>query len=370
MSVTIAATSEPRRDAVLSGEAGPTAGKILVVDDEANICRLLERYLGRLGYDVQTAGSVPDALDLIAVDRFDLVLTDLRLPGPSGLDLLFEVRARAPGTRMILMSAHADITAAAAAIDRGIDQLVIKPFELEDLRVKIGSSIARRTAAQEAERARELLEARLEQRDSESRIWVLRAAHALAKAVEAKDAYTAGHAERVTAYALTIAATIGTIDLLRFRLAGDLHDVGKIGIPDLVLNKPGRVDAEEFELIKRHPVTGERILQPMIDDPLVLGVVRWHHERWDGKGYPDGKTGTEIPLPARVLAVADTLDAMTSRRAYREGLPWEAAVDEVRRCSGSQFDPDVVAAFEASLPRLSEQCAAFTHNATTPQIAD
>jgi len=336
-----------------------TEGRILVVDDETNICRLLDRFLTRLGYTIQTASSVPEAIGMLGPDRFDLVLTDLRLPGLSGLDLLAEVRVRAPGTRMILMSAHADVTHAAAAIERGIDQLVIKPFDLEDLRVRIADSLARYRAERDSRREREALEARLRQRDTESKMWVLRSAHALAAAVEAKDAYTAGHATRVTAYAMTIAEALGDIDLLRFRLAGDLHDVGKIGVPDNVLNKPGRLNDEEFDLVKKHPEIGERILQPMIDDEMVLGVARWHHERWDGLGYPDRLAGTDIPLPARVLAVADTIDAMTSGRAYRAGLPWEVAVAEVRRCTGSQFDPGVVAAFETVLPTLEAQYLRF-----------
>jgi putative two-component system response regulator len=348
------------------GDASVPPGRILVVDDEANICRLLQRFLGRLGHDVSTVGSVPEAVELLARDRFDLVVTDLRLPGPSGLALLDEVRARAPGTRMILMSAHADVEVAASAIDRGIDQLIVKPFELEDLRNRITDSLARRSAERAAEREREMLEARLRQRDTESKIWVLRAAHALAAAVEAKDPYTAGHAQRVTAYSLRIAEVVGSIDLLRFRLAGDLHDVGKIGVPDQVLNKPGRLTGEEFDLVRKHPSTGARILEPLIDDPLVIGVVRWHHERWDGRGYPDGLHGAEIPLPARVLAVADTLDAMSSNRAYRAGLPWEDVVAEIRRCSGSQFDPDVVAAFEGALPAIRDCYDGFSQNYIAP----
>jgi HD-GYP domain-containing protein (c-di-GMP phosphodiesterase class II) len=266
-----------------------------------------------------------------------------------------EVRARAPGTRTILMSAHADVYSAAAAIQRGVDQLIVKPFELEDLRQHVEDSVARRNAEREAEVEREKLESTLRQRDTESKVWVLRAAHALAAAVEAKDEYTAGHATRVTDYALTIAECTGNIDPVRFRLAGDLHDVGKIGVPDNVLNKAGRLSDEEFDLVKKHPVTGAHILQPLIDDQMVLGVVRWHHERWDGNGYPDQLRGEAIPLPARVLAVADTLDAMTSHRAYRKGLPWPDVVAEIRRCSGAQFDPEVVRAFDEALPRLRER---------------
>jgi putative two-component system response regulator len=342
------------------------ADRILVVDDEPNICRLLQRYLGRLGYEVEIAGSVPDALECMAEARYDLVLTDLRLPGPSGLDLLVEVRSRSPGTRTILMSAHADVYAAAAAIERGVDQLIVKPFELEDLRARVGDSLAKRRADLWAEEEREKLESRLRQRDTESKIWVLRAAHALAAAVEAKDEYTAGHATRVTGYAMTIAEAVGGIDPVRFRLAGDLHDVGKIGVPDNVLNKAGKLSDEEFDLIKKHPETGAHILQPLIDDPLVLGVVRWHHERWDGRGYPDKLVGENIPLPARVLAVADTLDAMTSHRAYRRGLPWPDVVTEIRKCAGGQFDPRVVEGFNVTVSRLEAQYRDFARNFVAP----
>ena len=349
------------------GSAVPvTADRILVVDDEPNICRLLQRYLGRLGYEVEIAGSVPEALQLLGRARFDLVLTDLRLPGPSGLDLLVEVRTRSPGTRTILMSAHADVYAAAAAIERGVDQLIVKPFELEDLRARVSDSLAKRRADRNAEEERENLESKLRQRDTESKIWVLRAAHALAAAVEAKDEYTAGHATRVTAYAMTIAEAVGGIDPVRFRLAGDLHDVGKIGVPDSVLNKPGKLTDEEFDLIKKHPETGAHILQPLIEDPMVLGVVRWHHERWDGRGYPDKLPGEEIPVPARVLAVADTLDAMTSHRAYRRGMPWPEVVAEIRRCGGAQFDPAVVHAFDRTLAKLEAQYNEFARHFISP----
>jgi putative nucleotidyltransferase with HDIG domain len=250
------------------------------------------------------------------------------------------------------MSAHAGTTDAAAAIEHGVDRLLLKPFRLEELRAGVEKALAERRARAEIARHRELVEAALRQRQSESKLWVLRAAHALVAAVEAKDAYTAGHAMRVTAYAMAIAEVIGGIDPERFRLAGDLHDVGKIGVPDAVLNKPDRLTTEEFALVKKHPEAGERILRSFIDDALVLEVVRSHHERWDGRGYPDGLAGEQIPLPARILAVADTLDAMTSSRAYRVGLPWEVAVEEIQRNAGSQFDPVVVEAFARALPTL------------------
>ncbi len=328
------------------------APRILVVDDDTAVRRVIRVFLQERGYHVRTAAGAEEALELLQNERFDIVVTDLRLPVSSGLELLEKVRARLPGVRSMLMSGDADVPALVEAVERGVDAVLLKPFELEELRAQVDQSVARQRAERAAARAHDLLEARLRQRDAESRLWILRAARALVTAVEVKDAYTAGHAKRVTAYAMSIAEVTGGVDLLRFPLAGDLHDVGKIGIPDSVLNKPGKLTTAELELMEGHPAAGARILEPLIDDPLVLGVVRWHHERWDGHGYPDGLAGDHIPLAARVLAVADTLDAMTSARAYREALPWEAALAEIRRCSGSQFDPAVVAGFEAALPVL------------------
>ncbi|MDB4948653.1 MAG: transcriptional regulatory protein GlrR [Gemmatimonadetes bacterium] len=337
----------------------PTSGSILVVDDDPEILRLAERFLAGEGHQVATAPNVPAALERLAYADYDLVVTDLLLPGASGLDLLLEVRSRAPSTRLILMTGHGDLTAAADAVVHGIDRLLLKPFTLKDLRGAVMGSLARRREQHRQQREREVLEARLRQRDTESKIWILRAAHALAHAVEAKDPYTAGHARRVTAYAMTVAEITGRIDLLSFRLAGDLHDVGKIGLPDDILSKPDSLTRREFDQVRKHPGIGARILAPLIDDPLVLSVVRHHHERWDGSGYPDGLAGEDIPFAARVLAVADTLDAMTSARAYRDEIPWDDAVASIREHAGTHFDPFVIDAFEQGLPLLREHFLQF-----------
>jgi putative two-component system response regulator len=334
--------------------SGTTEGaRILIVEDEPAVRETLARSLERYGYDVRLASTVPEALAAIGVDPFAAVVVDLRLPGGSGLDVLAGAREARPETRLILMSGSADVAAASAAVEHGIDALITKPFDFADMAERVGDAVSRYRVVMAETHQRELLEARLRQRDAESKLWVLRAAHALAHAVEAKDPYTAGHARRVTGYALRIAEATGEIDLDRFRLAGNLHDVGKIGVPDAVLNKPARLDPEELRLVREHPGIGSRILSPFIDDPMVIGVVRWHHERWDGGGYPDGLRGSDIPLAARIIAVADTLDAMTSSRSYRAGLPWEVAVAEILRGAGTQFDPGVVTVFEAVLPELA-----------------
>jgi len=170
---------------------------------------------------------------------------------------------------------------------------------------------------------------------------------ALSAAIDAKDKYTSGHSNAVTAYTIPIAQELGIEkeELGKLEYAGLLHDIGKIGIMEQILNKPGRLTNEEFGIIKKHPVIGFEILKSIDFLKDVTLLVKFHHERWDGKGYPDGLKETAIPLGARIIAVADTFDAMTSDRPYRKGLPVEVAIDEIKRCSGSQFDPTIVDAF-------------------------
>ncbi|MHB8764201.1 MAG: HD-GYP domain-containing protein, partial [Deferrisomatales bacterium] len=172
----------------------------------------------------------------------------------------------------------------------------------------------------------------------------------LALALETKDAYTHGHSENVTRLCDATARTMGLDGgfCAGLRQAGALHDIGKIGISSAILNKPGRLSAEEYEIIQSHPRMGRRILEPIAFLADVVPVVYHHHERWDGGGYPEGLSGQAIPLEARIMAVADTYDAMTSDRAYRQGLGHDVAAAEIRRCSGSQFDPECARAFLAA----------------------
>ncbi len=335
------------------------SGAVLVVDDDLGVRGTVEVFLTDLGHRVHGVGSVADALERLSSHSYDLAITELQIPGSSGLELLAEMRTRSPDIRAILMSGKPQARDTALAIERGVDRLLLKPFGLEELRSGVENAMAARRAQAKATEERELFEAMVRKSETQSKLWILRAAHALATAVEAKDAFTAGHAARVTAYSLAITEVVGGIDIPRFRLAGQLHDVGKIGVPDAVLNNPGQLSEDEFAPIREHPALGAKILKPLIDDTPILDVVRWHHERWDGHGYPDGIQGEAIPLPARTLAVADTLDAMTSSRAYRASLPWNVAVEEIRRCAGSRYDPWVVGAFEETLPSLAALHASF-----------
>jgi putative two-component system response regulator len=335
------------------------SGTILVVDDATPVRGMVVRFLARLGHQVDEAGSAPEALDRLSDRAYDVVFTDLQMPGGSGLDLLAEIRSRGLDSRLILVSDRADASQAASAVEHGVDRLLLKPFDLTELQMAVEKALAERGVVAKSAGQREMYEAMLRSRKTESKIWILRAAHALVTAVEAKDAYTRGHGARVSSYTLVIGDVIGGFDIQSLRLAGDLHDVGKIGVPDAVLNKPDALTDEEVAAIQRHPEIGRRILEPLIDDSLVLGVVRWHHERWDGLGYPDGIAGTDIPLAARILAVADTLDAMTSPRAYRDALSWEQAVAEISRGAGTRFDPRVVEAMGQVTERLESLYEGF-----------
>ena len=185
---------------------------------------------------------------------------------------------------------------------------------------------------------------------------MLKGARALVRAVEVRDPYARGHSDGVASYAQVIAVALNRVqdpfDLDSLRLACELHDVGKIGVPDAILNKEGRLTTEEFQEVRRHPRTGHRILEPIVSDETVLSVVCWHHERWDGGGYPDALVGESIPVAARVVGAADALDAMTSDRAYRKALTWEEALRQMRDLAGTQFDPEVVACVERTEPAL------------------
>jgi HD-GYP domain-containing protein (c-di-GMP phosphodiesterase class II) len=182
----------------------------------------------------------------------------------------------------------------------------------------------------------------------------LAAIQSLADALEVKDPYTHGHSVRVSRYSSVIARELGMPPefVREVQLGGNVHDLGKIGVREAVLNKPGPLTEEEYQHVMTHPVVGWRILSPLLrDHPIALAVVRHHHERWDGRGLPDGLAGEAIPLEARIAAVADTFDAMTSARPYRPGVPVPATLEELRRCRGTQFDPRVVDAFLAAAAR-------------------
>jgi putative two-component system response regulator len=302
---------------------------VLVIDDEAVIRMLVVEILEAAGHEVVAAEHAERALELLDQDAFDLVVSDVVMPGLSGLELLDIVRQRRASLPIILVTGAGTYDTLSQALTHGAAGLVTKPFAHVDLQNAVAEALDR------ADRSREELRERL---------LAPTLASALANAIEARDSYLHGHCERLAALAVRLAESLRLRpdEVETVRLGAILHDVGKIGIPDRVLLKPGPLDDEERGIVQTHPEIGDRLLEPL---DLLAGarpVVRHHHERWDGDGYPDGLTGEEIPRGARIVAVADAIEAMSSRQLYRRPRTPEEIVAELEEHSGSQWDPTVV----------------------------
>jgi putative nucleotidyltransferase with HDIG domain len=355
---------------------------VLFVDDEVNILKALQRLLRNEPMTVLTASRPHEALDLL--DRADaqLVVSDQRMPEMSGVDLLSSVRERHPDIVRMMLTGYTEMNIAVEAINRGeIYRLITKPWNDDELKATLRQAFDHYDLKREIRRLNQVtreqnfklqdmnknLEAKvrdrtrqLDQKNKELRTAYIQTIRALAEAIDAKDAYTRGHSERVAVYASRIAREMNLDKMLieRIYFAGLLHDVGKIGIPDAIITKPDRLNAEEYEEIKKHPEIGAKILEPVEFLDAIVPCVRHHHEWYDGsdRGYPDQLIADAIPLPSRVILVADTVEAMTSDRPYRNALPIDVVIEELHKYSGSQFDPVVVSAF---LRLLEEEGEAF-----------
>ena len=343
--------------------------RVVVVEDDDSLRRLLRVTLEASEMEVDDAASAIAARWKIATERPDVVVLDIGLPGLDGLELCRELRGREEtagiGIVVITGSTGSDVAARAA----GADAFLRKPFDPLELARLVQSLAALRPRDDRAEDGgpapgEQLL---LYARDLSVLLGLERHPHgllarayretvsALASALEWKDAGTGAHCHRVRRYALELAAAIHP-DLLEdpsVEFGFLLHDIGKIAVPDRVLQKPSALSPAERREMEQHPVVGERLLADVaLLQGQGIGVVRSHHERWDGRGYPDALAGDDIPVGARVFAVADALDAMTSDRPYRPARSWEEAVGELVRDSGGHFDPKIVAALRAREPVL------------------
>ena len=344
--------------------------KILIVDDELRVREILSRKLTDTGYHCLVAPDGNSALKMLKSDQIDLVLLDIMMPGKPGPEVLQEIKTKYPDTAVIMVTAIADVQTAIGLMKSGAYDYIIKPVELNVLTVSLERALEKRSLTIENRDYQLHLEQRVEEQTKKVRQSFLNSTTSLAYALEAKDKYTHGHSERVTEIAVTVARELDIPKgmLEKIRLAGLLHDVGKIGVSELILNKPGKLTDEEFELVKSHSEIGERILRPIVEDKEILEMVRHHHERYDGTGYPDGLSGKQMAKGANViaiaetyndtlsqgalaLAVADAYDAMTSDRPYRPAMPAEAACSELKEGKGKQFDPAIVNAFLSLLNR-------------------
>lgn len=328
--------------------------KILVVEDDTQVRDLLVSYLNREGFVVTEAGDVAEGMSALR-EEYDVLISDIRLPGSSGNELVAAAKSRWPATQVIVITGLQDAQVAAQALNAGADRYLFKPFGMPELRAHVADALSRRERLLMERRERETLTPEEKEREAQSLEEVLKGARALVRAVEVRDPHSRGHAERVAGYALVLADVVDPGDELlpreALRLACEFHDVGKIGVSDSILNKEARLTDDEFARVRKHTHIGRRILDPLLDDETILSVVAWHHERWDGAGYPDGLAGDGIPLPARVVAVADALDAMTSPRPYRDARSWSEALEEIEQLSGHQFAPEVV---EAVMKRAAD----------------
>ncbi len=320
----------------------------LIVDDEAPLRQVLVHLMRGDGFDCAEAANGREALDYLETHTVTLVVSDLRMPEVDGIELLREIRARYPDTAVVLLTAVADVDVAVKCLAIGAMDYLTKPFHLEEVRARVVRALERRRLVMENRDYQERLEERVQAQARQLEVLFLTGIQSLAEALEVKDPYTRGHSVRVSHYSSVIARGLQLDDemIYQIELGGHVHDLGKIGVREAVLNKRGRLTPEEYEHIMIHPVVGWRILAPLLGDaPIALNIVRSHHERMDGTGVPDGLRGRAIPLEARIAAAADAIDAMTSGRPYRANeLTLEGAVAELRRNVGPQFDADVVEA--------------------------
>jgi len=306
------------------------------------------------GFQCFEAGTGLEALDLLErIGETPLIVSDMRMPELDGIGFLEAVRRRYPDTSVIMLTGLSDTTTAVDCLHLGAADFLLKPISMNELQARVTRALEKRTLVLQNRYYQENLERRVHEQSQRIQELFLQGVQMLARALEAKDAYTRGHSIRVSRYAVATARRMGFQGALLdgIRLGGELHDIGKIGTRESVLHKPGSLTAEEFRQISEHPLLGERMLSPLArESPDVLRIVRSHHERLDGRGFPDGLRGDMIPIEARIVAVADAFDAMTTRRPYRDSRPPDQAMEELRRVAGTQLDPEAVEAFVAAHP--------------------
>ncbi|MEI8129651.1 MAG: HD domain-containing phosphohydrolase [bacterium] len=319
----------------------PNNGKkhtILAIDDEENNLLLLQRTL-RNKYTILLASSGEEALEIINQRGKDisLIVSDQKMPFMEGTEFFRKISGNYPHIVKILLTGHSNIDILVESINEcHLFQYVLKPFEPEQLCLIVESGIKKY----------ELSTSKINILQDLSELFY-KTIKSIANALDAKDKYTHGHSLRVTLYSLALAKALNLNDELleEIETTGLLHDIGKIAIPERILLKPGKLTEEEYEIIKTHPELGTKLVCGIDKLKLISNWLKHHHERYDGKGYPEGLAGEDIPILSRIIAIADTYDAMTSSRAYRSALLHQDAIDEIKRCSGTQFDSELVKLF-------------------------
>jgi putative two-component system response regulator len=330
----------------VDGSAEPQRVQCLVVDDEPRLRQVLLHLMRTDGFHCYEASNGAEAFAVLEEHPVTLVMSDMRMPKVDGIELLRQIRERWPDTAVVMITAVADVEVAVHCLANGAMDYLTKPFHLEEVRARVEQALEKRRLVQENRAHQEHLERRVAEQARQLEELFLAGIQSLAEALEVKDPYTRGHSVRVSQYSSVIARTMRLNDetVRQIELGGNLHDIGKIGVRESVLNKPGRLTDEEYRHIMTHPLVGWRILAPLMSDaPIALNVVRSHHERMDGRGVPDGVAGDAIPLEARIVAVADAFDAMMSGRPYHDReIQLDDAIRELEANAGTQFDSLVV----------------------------
>ena len=331
--------------------------RVLVVDDDKDCRYTLAEAIASKGLVPETAGNGQTALKQIQQDPslYSVVYSDIRMPELGGLELIQRVSGLNPTIVPVLLTACGDLSSAVAAMRAGAFDFLTKPFTFGEIEMSLARAMERRRMLLEHEQDRLCLQHLLKEREEEKGLILVQheeemrkmfvsSVRAHARSIEAKDAYTAGHCDRVERYAELLARQLGGFDekwIFNLRVASILHDIGKIGIRNAILCKPGVLDENECDEIRAHPAIGGRIVRTLYG-LNIEPAVRHHHERFDGTGYPNRLKGEMIPLESRVIFIADTFDAMTSDRPYRRAISTSDALDEMKRKAGTQFDPALV----------------------------
>ena len=328
--------------------------KILIVDDEEVICSILARRLTREGYSCVTAHNGKEALSHFYKDSFSLIISDIKMPEMDGIELLKKVKAIHPNMLVIMVTAYPEIDLAVEAMRIGAYDFIIKPADLELVILSVKKALEKKRLEEELEDYHKNLEKLVEERTAKLQLAyrILKKAHldsvkVLAEAIDAKDPYTRGHSDRVKRMSLKIATSLGfteeRMEILEYGAL--LHDIGKIGIKDEILQKPGALSSEEYQTIQEHPLIGVKIVEGVEFFKDKIPMIRNHHEHYDGRGYPDGLVGEAIPLEARIIAVPDAFDAMASLRPHRNAMPLKDILLEMEEYKGKQFDPKMLGIF-------------------------
>ena len=358
---------EPERSPADDPEqlSGDEPSTILVVDDDPAVRHVMSTVLREEGYTVRAAGSADQALELLrAAGDVPIILSDLKMPGHDGIWLLDQVLQRHPHAAVVMLTGYGDTENAVECLKRGAADYLLKPLRVTDLVCAIERAQSRRKLALARNRYHQGLARRVREKTGELTDALRRTADAynstlsaLVAALDAREHETSDHSQRVVRYTLAIAEKMALQgdDLDQIGRGALLHDIGKIGVPDSILLKAGPLTPAEWIEMRKHPEIGHQILQSIGFLNLAAEIVLSHQERWDGGGYPRRLKGPDIPLGARIFAIADTLDAMTSDRPYRRGVGYEEARAEIARCSATQFDPACVQAFlSLSVEQLTE----------------